>query len=67
MNEYLSNSHIGYHGQVAGLRDDGLRVAAALGPEEGDDTRAAHVGQQARRRNRIAARVVPLQQQTDVG
>lgn len=42
-------------------------MAAALGPEEGDDAAAAHVGEQPRRGDRVALGVVPLQHQLHFG
>lgn len=59
-------TYIADHGDVPGLRHDGLDVAGALRTKDGVHTVAQHVGDYASAEDRFSACVIPLQHQRHV-
>lgn len=60
------STYVADHGDVPGLRHDGLDVAGALRTKDGVHTVAQHIGNYASAEDRFSACVIPLQHQRHV-
>lgn len=56
-------THIADHGDVPGLRDNGLHIARALRTEDGVHSLAQHVGDHTSAEDCVSTCVIPLQHQ----